>query len=788
MSANIEEIKKRYGFDDFVNLVKSAGKRVLDSGRCQCPMEGCAHKGPKAALDAQIYPEGGSFRLVCHSCGSPGARPDFIEVYQRVHGVSFSEALRQLADAPAPAPKKPNLRVLPAPVVADSRDKLSTDKVRENWSALAVSEPEAEAYLEGRRLHDAVGLGYVRFATEDSVVESFQRYAVKGWRVGLLLADVLGRPLGIQFRSIRSDVADGEKLRSLKGGHGRGVFFGRPGDIIDAHTVVVTEGVADTLAALIWTKGASGTVVVGAPGKDQVPVLAAALAEHSIELRGRTFVLLAQHDRGKRGNQSLASFTRLSQALRAAGAEVVMLNEPPGDRAKDWADAWKENELPPWPPAQLQRRREAEDDEAEETMQRAPGAAIWQDREPEAPAIFDKSKSTLQFLLSDDAYRKQILGPGNWELNEMTGEVEYGGRPMREADYTRAALGLEAFNSGFDQRRLKFPEEEIRRMAEVLAQKRPYNPVRRYLDALSWDGIVRTDEFARALGLPDSATLERQYLRRTLMAAVARAFEPGCEVHTVLVLYGPQGYFKSRFLRQLGGDWYAASSVELGSRDSVMIAQSSWLIELDELDAIMRSSSEKRVTAFLTRPADKEVQKFEKAATRYLRSSIYFGSTNEPQFLIDATGNRRYWVIDIQSPIDLAWVRANRNQLWAEAVAAYRAAGTCLTCLSDPLLRCDQHRWWLTNELEKERAAANERFRLVDPWVDLIKAHIEANPLSDFWRSEVLLQQALNLHASQMPKGTAGRLSSAMRFLGWKPGLVSVGHSGRVRAWVKVKS
>ena len=53
----------------------------------------------------------------------------------------------------------------------------------------------------------------------------------------------------------------------------------------------------------------------------------------------------------------------------------------------------------------------------------------------------------------------------------------------------------------------------------------------------------------------------------------------------------------------------------------------------------------------------------------YPRQCVMIGTTNDTDYLRDATGNRRFWPIKCEF-VDLEWLKENREQIWAEA--AYR--------------------------------------------------------------------------------------------------------------------
>ncbi len=756
MSSETEGVKAKFGREDMLELVKAAGRRVIGT-RVQCPLVGCKDEGEKCRPNGNIFKGKAGWVLHCHRCHETA---DYIALYQVVKGVDFAAALAQLAGA-QPAKKQPHLTVVrTAPVSLEG--KRPSAEVLNVWNGLEPHDLVGEAYLEQRRLAELVGLGYVRFATEASAVPEVKAKGKAGYRVGLLLADVTGRAMGIQFRSAIAGERD--KVRSLSRGLGKHVFFGRPGDIVESHTVVVTEGIADTLTALLWVKGRAGVAVAGAPGTGQVAGLADALELAGVDLVGRTFLLLAQHDRGPRGNSSLVAFSALKSRLQQAGATVLLESQPPGDGSKDWADAHREHALPEWPPAQLQRQLEADDVEAEDSMVLAPGAAVWQAREPVEPEHYGKDLTTLEFLLSATAHREPILGKGFWEFNDMTGRVEYGRKPLSEADFTRVRMQLESYRGSLDSKKLKFPERDIAAVANVLAARAPYNPVKSYLETLKWDGTDRfLEQLPTALHLDQrSAGLEIECLRKWFISAVARAFQPGCKADCVLVLQGGQGERKSGFFETIGGRWFSATSAELGSVNSVEVLRRSWIVELDEMDAVIRTREFSSVKAFITRREDTYVPKWIREAVSVPRHSVFGASTNDHEFLSDPTGNRRFWVIKVPT-IDYAWLGANRDQLFAQAVHSYRAG----------------EQWWLTKDFEQLNNESNSRFEVVSPWQNLINAHVEEKMAFDTFRTDVLLSDVLKIPPAQWP-GAAQKVGAIMRRLGFEQVVVG---KARVRLW-----
>ena len=157
---------------------------------------------------------------------------------------------------------------------------------------------------------------------------------------------------------------------------------------------------------------------------------------------------------------------------------------------------------------------------------------------------------------------------------------------------------------------------------------------------------------------------------KVLISAVARVFEPGCKVDTVLVLEGPQGIGKSTAVRILASDeWFADTSINLGDKDSFQALRGKWLYEFSELASFSRSEAN-RAKNFLSAQWDCFRESYGRRTKDGPRHCIICGTTNDSTYLNDTTGNRRYWPMPCTS-IDLAALQRDREQLWAEAVARY---------------------------------------------------------------------------------------------------------------------
>lgn len=209
----------------------------------------------------------------------------------------------------------------------------------------------------------------------------------------------------------------------------------------------------------------------------------------------------------------------------------------------------------------------------------------------------------------------------------------------------------------------------------VVSSERVYHPVKEYLDGLSWDGVERLDTLLiDYLGAEDTPYV-RAVTRKTLVAAVARIYEPGTKFDSILVLNGPQGIGKSTFFARLGREWYSDSLAISDMKDKTAAEklQGYWILELGELVGIRKMDVE-TVKSFVTRTDDKYRHAYGVNVESHPRSCVIVGSTNsDGGFLRDITGNRRFWPVRVlgggkYKPWDLIDV----DQIWAEAIERYR--------------------------------------------------------------------------------------------------------------------
>ena len=225
----------------------------------------------------------------------------------------------------------------------------------------------------------------------------------------------------------------------------------------------------------------------------------------------------------------------------------------------------------------------------------------------------------------------------------------------------------------------------------IVAHGRPVHAVARYLDRVerAWDGVPRIDSaFVRFFGAIDDPFV-RAAGRRWMIAAVARARSPGCQVDTMIVLEDPvAGVRKSSGLRALAtgsADGVSGSSarwftdhlgdIEGKPADVANQLNGVWIVEIPEMVALQRCKNAETIKAFLSQRVERHVHKWKREASEVPRSCVFAGTTQTNNYLRGGDNGeaRRFHPIEIIGRVDTDGLEAYRDQLWGEAAAAHRA-------------------------------------------------------------------------------------------------------------------
>jgi len=200
----------------------------------------------------------------------------------------------------------------------------------------------------------------------------------------------------------------------------------------------------------------------------------------------------------------------------------------------------------------------------------------------------------------------------------------------------------------------------------------------------AWDGEKRIEKvfggyFGARFGTGEVAEIDQVRLAKAvswswMVGTVARALRPGIAYDSMPILKGEQRVGKTTGIRILAGAYYESMQATLADKNAVrdIVQSGPWILEMEELAAI-RKTDQNRTKAFITQTLDGFDVKYERHRAKVPRAFNCIGTTNEDVFLADMTGNVRYWVGEIPEgvTVDMDGLRRDREQLWAEALAAW---------------------------------------------------------------------------------------------------------------------
>jgi predicted P-loop ATPase len=374
-------------------------------------------------------------------------------------------------------------------------------------------------------------------------------------------------------------------------------------------------------------------------------------------------------------------------------------------------------------------------------------------KQPYAPSLGKPQKleaAELLFMLRQQAQDGQRI---RWNVFHQ--QVEVDGQPLEGAERFYLSLADQGFRVS--------KELAVDALVQV-AHEHPYDPVTLYLEHVAATvAPTYIESLATTYLRPEDhtpggqPTLYDHMLRCTLIGAVRRAFNPGSKHDTTCILSGDQGARKSSFWSVLGGPFFSDSLGDLSSKDDLLKLHRSWIMEWAELDHVTSRKHAGQIKSFLTTQSDLFRAPYGKAVEHTPRRGIIVGSTNRTEgFLVDDTGNRRFWVIPTTrheaEPIDTGTLAAERDAIWSAAVHAHRAG--------EPN--------YLPLDLSIQVNRENESYQVSNPWREPITTWLNAPAnAARVITSELLLTEAVQKPIGQQTRADQMQVGSIMREVGW---------------------
>jgi predicted P-loop ATPase len=399
------------------------------------------------------------------------------------------------------------------------------------------------------------------------------------------------------------------------------------------------------------------------------------------------------------------------------------------------------------------------------SRQLASAAPDAEDEPATAPILTKPQKLETAELL---AYLRTTMDA--IRFNTFTQQIEIKGQALE---------GAERFYLNLAEMGYKVGKELAIDCLVQVANENLYDPVTEYLNRNAREvEPTYIDRLATAYLRPgDEAqpepTIYDEMLKRTLIGAVARAFSPGCKHDTACVIMGDQGAYKSSFWQCLGGPFFSDALGDITSKDDIMVLHRSWMMEWAELDHITNRKHAGQVKAFLSQAVDLLRVPYGKAVESFPRRGIIVGTTNKTAgFLVDETGNRRFWVIPTtktqQDQINTAALLLERDAIWSAAVHAYRDGESSRLPLA------------MENKISEE----NDSYLIDSPWRSPIIEYLDRRVKVELLTSEEILEYAIKKPLERQSRADQMQVASILKDLGWVKKREATGR----RKWHYVRS
>ena len=216
-------------------------------------------------------------------------------------------------------------------------------------------------------------------------------------------------------------------------------------------------------------------------------------------------------------------------------------------------------------------------------------------------------------------------------------------------------------------------QNSVLELLDELAARDRYHPMEQWIVSKEWDGVSRFDDLINTVDIQDGYDAAwRLYLRKWLIQGVQAVcgWRHPAQVASVLVFSGRQFAGKTEWFNSLVPDRFFSRSKRLNlanhnAKDSVDVATKKPICELGELDTTFRQSDVGAIKAFLSETSDTYRKPYARNAIEWPRATSFCGSVNKADFLVDETGDRRYWPVPILS-CNIAH-GLDMQQIWAEA-------------------------------------------------------------------------------------------------------------------------
>ena len=271
----------------------------------------------------------------------------------------------------------------------------------------------------------------------------------------------------------------------------------------------------------------------------------------------------------------------------------------------------------------------------------------------------------VQSILNIDEIKTHIL------FNEFTGKFE---RIRKDGGVCNWTDDDDAWVLNIIENTFNIYDKKKYRDALLLCKDNfAYHPIKEKIESIKWDGKKRIDKFLINIMKCDNGIYAREVSRMIFYGGISRIYNPGCKFDYMPILVGEQGTCKSTIVNWLSMNTGSYKEImEIDNKDSWEILRYGWVCEFSELLAMLKQKMVEPIKAYISRQADVYRSPYAINVTDLPRHCIFIGTTNNFNFLIDKTGNRRFLPIIVNSERGELYdkeeeVKKYIEQCWAEA-------------------------------------------------------------------------------------------------------------------------
>lgn len=273
----------------------------------------------------------------------------------------------------------------------------------------------------------------------------------------------------------------------------------------------------------------------------------------------------------------------------------------------------------------------------------------------------------LEIMRNDSKY-------GGIKYNELSARAEVHSvkdgkvsiRQWTDADDAQSMLYIESKFSIYSK-------DKHTAALRILFNERSYNPIREIVDGIEWDGKSRCREFLVKWGRAEDNAYTREVSRLIFAGGIHRLYHPGCKFEDVPILMGDQGCGKSTLIRYLAiNDDYFGELKVMEGQQAIEDLSGKWIMEIPEMSAFTKAKDQEAIKAFVSRQRDSYRKPYDRNTTELYRRCTFIASSNDRAPLVDKTGNRRWYPVEIRSNGYVIFdheqeIRDYILQCWAEA-------------------------------------------------------------------------------------------------------------------------